>query len=107
MGGKFYGPIGYAEGGTVETKPGVWTPVIIERNYSGDVVRNTSKIRDGEHLNDNLIIDNKLSIVADPYAYEHFYSIRYVKWMGVKWKVSLVDVQYPRLILTMGEVFNE
>lgn len=106
MGGKFYGAIGYAD--TEETKPGTWTPVITERYYSGDVIRNASKIRDGEHLNDNITVDNKLSIVADPYAYEHFHLIRYAKWMGIKWKITLVDAtQYPRLILTMGEVYNE
>ena len=60
----------------------------------------------GEHLNDNLNVDNKISIVADPFAYENFHAIRYVWWMGTKWKVISAEVQYPRLILTIGGVFK-
>lgn len=103
--GKFYGEIGYAE--TVETAPGVWQERITKRQYSGDVVRNTSKMREGENLNDNLVLDNKLSIVADPFAYEKFHSMRYIKWMGALWKIVSIEVQRPRLILTIGGVYNE
>lgn len=103
--GKFYGAIGYAK--TEETTPGVWTEIITERSYFGDVLRNTSKTRDGENLNPNLNVDNRISIVADPYAYQHFHEIRYVQWLEAKWQVSTVDVQRPRLILTIGGVYNE
>lgn len=102
--GKFYGDIGYAE--TVETAPGVWEKQITIRQYFGDVLRNVSKTRDGENLNDDLTIDNRLSIVADPYAYEKFHAMSYVKWMGVLWKITSVEVQRPRLILTIGGVYN-
>ena len=102
---KFYGEIGYVE--TVETAPGVWTEQSTVRNYYGDVIRNTSKTRSGENLNDNLVLDNKLSIVADPFAYEKFYAMRYVKWMGSLWKIESVEVLRPRLILTIGGVYNE
>lgn len=105
MGGKFYGPIGYAE--TVETIPGVWIEEITERKYSGDVIRNISRTRDGENLNVNLVVDNRLSIVADPFAYANFYAMRYVEWMGAKWQITSVDVQRPRLILSLGPVYNE
>jgi hypothetical protein len=93
--GKFYGEIGYAE--TVETTPGVWQESITEKSYFGDVLRDTSKMRDGKHLNDDLVIDNRLSIVADPYAYAKFHSMRYVKWMGTAWKITNIEVQRPRL----------
>ncbi|MDR1753386.1 MAG: hypothetical protein LBR74_00565 [Eubacterium sp.] len=102
---KFYGEVGYAE--TVETDPGVWQETIIKRTYSGDVIRNVGKVRDGENLNDNVVIDNKLSIIADPFAYEKFLSMRYIAWMGVLWKITSVEVQRPRLILTIGGVYNE
>jgi len=103
--GRYYGAIGYAE--TVETSPGVWQEQITERNYSGDVLRNTSKWRDGENLNSNLNIDNRLSIVADPFAYDNFHTMRYIQWMGSKWQIMSVEVQRPRLILTIGGVYNE
>lgn len=102
---KFYGKIGFGE--TVETAKGVWEEQITEREYFGDVLRNVSKWRDGKNLNDDLNVDNQLSIVADPFAYEKFHAMRYVQWLGAFWKITSVDVQRPRLILTIGGVYNE
>lgn len=101
---KFYGEIGYAE--TVETKPGVWTEQITKRNYYGELVRNTRRLQTVNQLNDNINVANEISILADPYANENFHSMRYVEFMGAKWKISNVEVQYPRLILTLGGVYN-
>lgn len=103
---KFSGVVGYATE-TVETVPGVWTDSgIVEKQYLGDVVRNTRKLEDGEKVNDDLTVGNSISIVADAYASEHFFAIRYVRWAGTLWKVSNVDVQSPRLILRLGGVYN-
>jgi hypothetical protein len=101
---KFYGEIGYGE--TVETSPGVWEDVITEHSYYGDVIRNTRKLQEGEVLNDDLSVNNSISIVADEYANEHFFAIRYIKWAGSLWKVSDVEVQSPRLLLRLGGVYN-
>ncbi|MBF1041158.1 MAG: hypothetical protein HXK92_05865 [Lachnospiraceae bacterium] len=101
---KFYGKIGYAE--NVETRPGVWRPTITEREYFGDLVRNTRRLESASQINDNINISNEISIVADPYAYQNFHSMRYVEFMGTKWKISSVEVQYPRLILSIGGVYN-
>ena len=101
---KFYGPIGYAV--TTETTPGVWTEEITEHFYYGDLLQNVRRLQSGEYVNDNINISNRISILADPFAYSNFHSIRYVEFMGSKWKVSEVDVQYPRLILTLGGVYN-
>lgn len=101
---KWYGVIGFGE--TVETKPGVWEDKITQRAYFGDVTRNTRMLQSGGQVNDNINVSNLISVVADPYANQNFHSIRYVEFMGTKWKVSNVDVQYPRLILTVGGVYN-
>ena len=101
---KFYGVVGYSI--QTETAPGVWTEDFTEKNYTGDILRNTKRNQSGENLHDDLVINNLISIVADPYAYEHFFSIKYAKWMGTKWKVTNVEVQRPRLILTLGGVYN-
>lgn len=101
---KFYGVIGYAE--TVETKPGVWKEQITEKMYYGELVRNTRKLQTTDQLNDNINVANEISIVADPFANENFHSMRYVEFMGAKWKITNVEVQYPRLILTVGGVYN-
>ena len=101
---KFYGQIGYAE--TEETSPGIHREIVTERNYAGDVFRSVRKLEAGESINDNVTVNNSLSIVADPYAYQHFFAIRYVRWMGVLWKVTNVEVQNPRLLLTIGGVYH-
>lgn len=102
---KFYGVIGYIAMG--EIRPGVWGEQITERPYYGDLTRNTRQYQTSDTLNDNLNISNEISIVADPYARENFHTMRYVEFMGAKWKISNVEVQYPRLILTVGGVYNE
>lgn len=101
---KFYGTIGYAT--AVETSPGTWEEKITERMYAGDLGRNTRRLQSGAKVNDDLTIANEFSIVADPYAYQNFHAMRYVEFMGTKWKVSNVEVQFPRLILTTGGIYN-
>lgn len=101
---KYYGAIGYAE--SVETSPGVWDEQIIERNYYGDIVRNIRNLQSTEHLNDDVNVTNQISIVADPYAIANFHYIRYATYMGVKWKVPTVEVQTPRLVLSLGGIYN-
>lgn len=101
---KFYGAIGYVA--TKETTPGVWTPEVTEYNYYGDVTRNARRIDGTDTINDNVNLNNIISIVSDPYALQHFFAIRYVKWMGASWRVSNVEVQSPRLILTVGGVYD-
>ena len=101
---KFYGTIGYVN--TVETEPGMWEEQKIERQYSGELVKNTRRLESSGGVNDNVNISNEVSIVADPYAYENFHAMRYIKFMGAKWKISNVEGRYPRLILTIGGVYN-
>lgn len=101
---KWFGTIGYAE--TVETKPGIWEERITEREYFGDLIRNSRRIQSTDKVNSDLDISNEISIVSDPYAYENFHSMRYAEFMGAKWKITNVEVQYPRLTLTLGGVYN-
>ncbi len=102
---KFYGPIGYAI--PEETKPGVWIDKIVERYSDGDVLRNSSGwSTNPDSTNDNLTINNQISIIADPFAYQNYHSMKYVEFMGAKWKITNVDVQYPRLILSVGGLYR-
>ena len=101
---KFYGPIGYIT--QKEISPGVWDEVVVERSYRGDITRNNRRWESSEYKNDNLTISNQLSIIADPFLYENSSTIRYVLWLGVRWKVTNIEIQRPRLILTLGEVYN-
>lgn len=101
---KFYGIIGY--GTTVETKSGVWDEVITERPYYGDVFKLSRKLQGSDKINDDINISNEISILADPFAYENFHTMKYIVYMGAKWKVTSVEVKYPRLLLSTGGVYN-
>lgn len=102
---KFYGEIGYAV--LTETSLGVWTDTWTRRNYSGDVIRNITKLEPSDKVNDNITISNIISIVSDDFAALNFQWIKYVQWMGAKWKVTNIEVKRPRLLLTIGGVYNE
>jgi len=101
---RFYGAVGYIE--EVETAVDVYDNKPLERMYKGELLKNNRRLENGTDINDNVSISNQISIVADPYANNHMHSIRYVKWRGTAWKVTTVDVQPPRLILTLGGVYN-
>ena len=103
---RFFGVVGYGE--SVEDPPesGVWVDRVEEFPYQGDVVRNTRSLDSGEKLNNDISVGNSISIVADEYAVGHFFMIKYVMWQGVRWTVTNVEVREPRLILTLGGVYN-
>ena len=102
--GKWFGRIGYAE--QLETTPGVWEEKIVERNYYGDIVHNYRKLESSGEVNDNINVSMEISIVADPYAIQNFHAMRYIEYMGSLWKLSNVEVNYPRLILQIGGLYN-
>lgn len=101
---RFCDAVGFAT--STESAPGVWEDVISEKVYRGNVVRNTRRLQEGVGVNDDITVSNSISIVADPYASKHIFAMRYVKWAGTLWTVTDVEVQSPRLILRLGEVYN-
>ena len=101
---KFHGVIGFGE--SVETAPGVWKDIPVEREYYGDVIRNSRRLDNGDRVNNDISVGNSISIVADAYAGAHFFAMRYIRWAGVFWTVENVDVESPRLILRLGGVYN-
>lgn len=103
---KYYGLIGFAPDSESQFVNGVYTEGYVEREYSGDFMSDRRSLQNANKLNDDIRISNQISIVSDPYANANFHSIRYAKYMGTAWKVESVEVQYPRLILTLGGVYN-
>ena len=101
---KFCGIIGYEI--TVETEPGVYEEKLVENQYYGDVIKNTRRLQETGNVNSDITISNRFSIIADPFANNNFHAMRYVEFMGTKWKIADVDVQYPRLILSIGGIYN-
>lgn len=101
---KYYGSVGYED--TVENDSGIFEEMITEREYYGDVVRNNRRLENSGEISDSINVTNQISIVADPYAVQNFWKIRYATFMGQKWKVKEVTVEFPRLILTLGGLYN-
>lgn len=101
---KWYGMVGYSC--AEEIKPGVYREQVVERPYYGDVTRNVKMTEPGEGLNDDINVGNDISIVSDPYAYQNFHLMKYVTYMGARWKVKSVKVKRPRLLLSIGGVYN-
>ncbi len=101
---KFYGAIGFAE--SSETVPGVWQDTITERNYYGYITRNTKRWQTSDKVNDDLTINNEISILADMFAFGNFHLMKYVNWNGVYWKITNIEIERPRLRLTLGGVYN-
>lgn len=103
---RFYGEVGYADSVESPANSGIWKDVITEYSYFGDVIRNTRKLDTGDKLNSDISVGNSISILADQQAINHFFKIKYIRWVGVLWTVDDVEVQSPRLILRLGSVYN-
>ena len=101
---KWFGKIGYSI--TSETESGIWEPTIVEKEYYGDLTTDRRKRQNSGEVNDNINLANVISIIADPFAIQNCSYMAYVEAMGTRWKISDIEVQYPRLILTVGGVYN-
>lgn len=102
---KWFGKIGYAI--TAETDPGIWEETITEREYFGDIISNRYSRQNSGVVNDDINLANMISIIADPFAYQNCSHMAYVEIMGTKWRITNIDAsQRPRLILTVGGVYN-
>lgn len=105
--GKFWGIVGFVTSQEKEGSPGVTIEVPDEHEYGGDVIRHVRRWQGvADHVNDDVTIDVQINIICDPFAFENFSHIRYVQWMGSLWKVNSIEVQYPRLLLSIGGVYN-
>ena len=103
---KYYGSVGFSVSQESSDSPGDWTSEIVERRYYGEVIRRKRSWKETSNLNDNIELSNEISILADPYAYQNLGEIRYVTWHGTKWRVTSIDVAYPRITLSIGGVYN-
>ena len=101
---KFFGEIGFAT--QVETSPGIWEDKIIEKQYYGDVTRESRRFSASEQVLDNINLSNQVSIIADGYVTDNVQNLRYVRWLGGLWKISYVELKFPRLVLEMTGVYN-
>lgn len=104
---KFSGKVGFWLN-DVEVRPGIYKPGIVEKSYTGDIIKNSRRFQSVENQqNDNLVVNNRLSIISDLYMQKNWSSIKYVTWNNVRWAVNSIDISnYPRIILELGGVYN-
>nr|DAY26161.1 MAG TPA: hypothetical protein [Caudoviricetes sp.] len=101
---KFFGEIGFAT--QVETSPGIWEDQIVEKQYYGDVFRESRRFSTTDQVLDKINLSNQISILADGYVVDNVQNLRYVRWLGGLWKISYVELKFPRLVLEMTGVYN-
>jgi len=101
---KYSGNLGFAV--TQETAPSVFKPVIVERHYTGDMPRNIHKVESSSNENDNINVNNQISILMDTFLADNFSHIKYVTLLGARWKVKTATIDYPRVVLEIGGVWN-
>ncbi len=101
---RFFDKVGY--GIPTDLGDGVWSDNMIERTYKGEVLKAMHSIEESDKVNDNVRLQNRISIVADAFAFENFTLIKYVSWAGSLWTVNSVEHERPRLLLTLGGPWN-
>lgn len=100
---RYYGNIGFAI--QVETKPGIWEDVIEHRPYKGDVITNVRRWDPSENINDDFTISNRFSVISDAFLYSHVPAMRYIEYMGCKFKITSVNINRPRVEISVGGVY--
>jgi len=103
---KFSGTVGYATTVEDENRPGIWTEKIIEKRHRGDIIKEYLRVDSSERINANLKISNSISIVADDFSLNNLHNMRYIHYKSVNWDITGIDVDYPRVILAIGGVYN-
>lgn len=101
---KWFGQIAFAV--QSENEAGITTEELVVRDYYGDILK-VYKSDENNQVNLNFNVRNRISVLADPFAMNTFHSIAYITFMGAKWRVNGVEVQYPRLLLELGDVYKE
>ena len=101
---RWYGKIGFVT--QQETSPGIWNEVTEEKNYYGDITNRSRKWQQSQDLIDDVSISNEITITTDPYIIENLTGIKYVEIMGIKWKITNITLNAPRLTLSLGGIYN-
>ena len=74
--------------------------------YYGDVLRRSRRWDQATEVNDHLTLSDEINVIADSYILENLNYMRYVIYLGVKWKINYIEVNRPRIRLTLGGEYN-
>ena len=103
---KYSGMLGYVMPAK-EDPPGIWKPsAVVEKLGRGDLIRQTITNEDVSGLSDGININNQISIIMDPFVNKNLESLKYVILYGTRWEIKSMTINRPRVILTLGGVYN-
>lgn len=101
---RFAGLVGYV---TQEEKvPDVWSPTENPRVMKGDIIRQSSSVQNDNKVNSDISLGHRISLIGDAYAFDNYYNIKWVNIDGYKWEVISVEIQRPRIIVSLGGKYN-
>lgn len=91
-----------------ETAPGIWAPEKVEEvSVKGDTLNlSKSYSPSSQSINDDLTLSKRVSIIASSDLIADTASMRYLTYLGQRWKIVEIDFQRPRLIFTLGGIWN-
>lgn len=101
---RFAGLVGYVT--QEETSPGIWSSVEKSVMMKGELIRQSSNNRDAGKVNSDITLNHRVSLMGDSYSFDNYYNIKWVMVDKVKWEVSSIEIQRPRLILAIGGLWN-
>lgn len=107
---KFTGLVGFIT--QEESIPGVWSPIENSKKMRGDLISssatngNGSRIADSGKVNDDVSLNHRVSLLGDYYTFNNYLNIKWIQIGGRKLEVSSIELQRPRVILTVGGLWN-
>lgn len=102
---RFSGVVGFYAG-SKEVRPSIFEETYEEHTLRGDTLRSGYSQSENQTKYDTLRLTNRVSLIGDTFSFKNYNAIRYVTLNGQSWKVTSVEIERPRLILEIGEVWN-
>lgn len=102
---KWYGDIAIAT--DVETESGYFEPQLEVRKYYGDIVTNRRSYQPGADNGTSTVrVNNSISVIMDANLYNNLSRIEYIEFGGALWKISNIEINGVRVILSLGDIYT-
>lgn len=101
---KYSGKVGYAV--QTETAPGVWTKEIKEVHMYGDTLSYGAQPVSSDKVNQDVALSNEISLMGNPIIFENLSTLEYLILSGIKWEITSINLDPPRIKVALGGVWN-